>query len=188
MMRDQGFSYRAIAEALGVGKSTVYRDVFGELRIRPESEDETAPVPNGTPEVVMTSEVETNFTPDPTITDAPVPNGTPKTEKRVKGRDKKSYPSQRPSKKAEPKPTAEITGLKWVRIFQSMFAKYTETVEAFQLEGGITVLARDMPTEAQQLFLGLLRDQVQRWDEMVAHFERTIAKVNGTDETPAPTE
>ena len=34
---------------------------------------------------------------------------------------------------------------------------------------------RDMPQEAQHLFLGLLREQAQRWEGMVAHFERTIS-------------
>jgi transposase-like protein len=122
-LRDQGFSYRAIADALGVGKSTVYRDILGELKIRPEPEDHSADVPNGTPEVVITSEVETNFTPEPITTDAPVPNGTPQhvtseqptgetipePVKRVKGRDKKSYPGQRPTGAAPRRGQAEET-------------------------------------------------------------------------------
>jgi hypothetical protein len=69
-----------------------------------------------------------------------------------------------------------------------MFAKYTETVEAFQLEGGITVLAAEMPQEAQQLFLGLLREQAQRWEGMVAHFERTIATSSWPHEPTAAEE
>jgi transposase-like protein len=75
ILRDQGFSYRAIAEALGVGKSTVYRDVFGELRIRPESVTEPEIVPNGTlPDV--TTEPPTQDTSPPVTEPETVPNGT----------------------------------------------------------------------------------------------------------------
>jgi transposase len=95
MLRDQGFTYRAIADALGVGKSTVYRDISGELRLRPESVSESEIVPNGTP--------------DPVKSDAIVPNGTisetePPTSvqprkpmERVKRKGGGTYPAQRPA-------------------------------------------------------------------------------------------
>jgi transposase-like protein len=98
ILRDQGFSYRAIAEALGVGVATVYRDVFGELRLRQESVIEAEGVPNGTPEPMNTSEPVSSETPDPVIPNRGVPNGTPEPAKKLtKGRDKKSYPAQRPT-------------------------------------------------------------------------------------------
>ena len=47
-MRDHGYAYQAIAEALGVGKATVYRDVMGVLRVRAEEivPHETIPTVN----------------------------------------------------------------------------------------------------------------------------------------------
>lgn len=103
ILRDQGFSYRAIAEALGVGVATVYRDVFGVLRERPEAVDHEERVPNGTPEVVthpsetvMHKSVVPNGTPEPVMA-APTPEQTPEPVKRVKGRDQKSYPAKRPT-------------------------------------------------------------------------------------------
>jgi hypothetical protein len=97
ILRDQGFSYRAIADALGVGKSTVYRDMLGELRIREEAETATEGVPFGTPEPTLTEPPIRERTPEPATTEPPVPNGTPEPEKRIRGRDGKSYASQRPT-------------------------------------------------------------------------------------------
>jgi hypothetical protein len=112
ILRDQGFSYRAIAEALGVGKSTVYRDVFGELRLHPESVTETEIVPNGTLSVVTTESPTEDLHPIPTDHAEIVPNGTlpeinhaernveaPPAEppQRVKRKGGGTYPAQRPT-------------------------------------------------------------------------------------------
>ena len=43
--------------------------------------------------------------------DAPVPNGTPQPQKRVKGRDQKSYPGQRPTGK-KPQPSKRFDAQK----------------------------------------------------------------------------
>jgi hypothetical protein len=105
-MRDQGFSYRVIAEALRVSGNTVQRDVSGVRQSTPDPVMTTSPVLESTPEVVMTSEVETNFTPEPVITESPVLESTPDPVKRGKGRDQKSYPSQRP-RRERPAPKYE---------------------------------------------------------------------------------
>jgi transposase-like protein len=111
LMRDQGFSYRAIADALKVGVSTVYRDVFGVLRERQETNRESAGVPDETPEPTLPETRVPHETPDAArtesgvpdetppakTTDAPVPHGTPAPEKRIRGLDGKTYADRRPT-------------------------------------------------------------------------------------------
>ena len=116
-LRDQGFSYRAIADALGVGRSTVYRDVLGELRIRPESVIESEIVPNGTLSVVTTEPQTQDLDPTPTDHAEIVPNGTmpdighteqdveaPPAEppQRVKRKGGGTYPAKRPMAPSPP--------------------------------------------------------------------------------------
>jgi DNA-binding CsgD family transcriptional regulator len=73
-MRDQGFSYRLIAVALGVSKDTVQRDISGGFTIIPEQDARETPG---------------------------VSHETPAPQERVRGRDGKSYLAKRPS---APKP------------------------------------------------------------------------------------
>lgn len=84
-MRDQGFSYRVIAAALGVSKDTVQRDIFGGFKIIPAPEPEAPPVSSETPAPVMEK--------PPTV-----PQGTRKDPPHIKGRDGKNYPGQRNTK------------------------------------------------------------------------------------------
>jgi hypothetical protein len=116
-MRDQGFSYRVIAEALGVSKDTVQRDIKAVSHETPDPVTINAPVSHETTEVVMITEMETDFTPDhmslephvshetptPVTIEAPVPHGTSDPVARVTGKDKKSYPAQRPTASRTPK-------------------------------------------------------------------------------------
>jgi hypothetical protein len=112
ILRDQGFSYRAIAEALGVGKSTVYRDVFGQLRIRPEPVIDTEIVPNGTLPVVSTEAPTQGGDSDANDHAEIVPHGTmpeinhaerdvaappANPPQRVKRKGGGTYPAQRPT-------------------------------------------------------------------------------------------
>jgi hypothetical protein len=128
ILRDQGFSYRAIAEALGVGKSTVYRDVFGELRLHPDTEIESADVPNGTP--------------DPA-------------KKLTKGRDKKSYPAQRPKsppEPAEPMPK-HVVEMEWLRRFDQRCVRVHEFFGELTRAGGVEVFVRGWEPHNQAMFL-----------------------------------
>jgi Homeodomain-like domain len=95
-LRDQGFSYRAIADVLGVGKSTVYRDIFGDLRERDESESERQAVPSGTTEHVSQDSPVPDGTPQPVTHESPVPSGTGEPENRITGLDGKRYPDRKP--------------------------------------------------------------------------------------------
>lgn len=114
LLRDQGFSFREIAVALDVSKDTVQRDVFGAFKVIPASEPEL-PVSNETPnpdftdahvssETIASDDDESpvsNETPQTEIrkpldtTPPPVSNETPISEKRITGRDGKSYPAKR---------------------------------------------------------------------------------------------
>jgi transposase len=117
ILRDQGFSYRAIADALGVGKSTVYRDVFGQLSIRPEPMVDTEIVPNGTLPSVTNEPPTEGGHPDANDHAAIVPNGTmaeidhaerdvvappASPPQRVKRKGGGTYPAQRPTDKKAP--------------------------------------------------------------------------------------
>src|SRR5262245_18986318 len=154
-LRDQGFSYRAISEALGVGVATVYRDVFGGLSISPEPDVDALPVPNGTPEALPTETGVPNGTPEPSITERPVPNGTPeprpqgsslprqmerlreKSERRTKGRDQKSYPGHRP-----PTPKvkrAEEQATEWFDQICADMQRWAKTQDRFRQAGGLTI-------------------------------------------------
>jgi hypothetical protein len=105
MMRDQGFTYEAIAEALGVGKATVYRDVMGVLRVRTASEI----VPNETIEPVNHEQIVPNETihrdnheqivPNETISSASHEPSPP--VQRVKRKGGGTYPAQRPTGTAQ---------------------------------------------------------------------------------------
>jgi hypothetical protein len=91
-LRDQGFSYREIASALAVSVNTVQRDVAGVLKSTPESEVAEPSVLSGMPEDVNTDSPVLKSTSELSVTPEPA-----KPEKRVKGRDRKSYPAQRPT-------------------------------------------------------------------------------------------
>jgi hypothetical protein len=112
-MRDHGFSFRAIAAALGVSKDTVQRDIFGNFKIISAPESEAA-VSDETPDPVMSTagvSSETphqpptaptvppvsHETPDPVSDEPPVSHETPAPEKWIRGRDQKSYPAKRPN-------------------------------------------------------------------------------------------
>ena len=114
ILRDQGFSYRAIAEALGVGKSTVYRDMLGELRIRDESESEREIVPNGTLPDVTTEPPPESVSEPEIVPNGTTPEHTPHTQdvvdplatrpQRVMRKGGGTYPAQRPTEKRAPTP------------------------------------------------------------------------------------
>ena len=99
-MREHGFTYDAIAAALGVGKATVYRDIMGVLRVRPEQI-----VPGETIELQTHGEI----VPDETIPEARheriVPDETISAVHqepsppvaRVKRKGGGTYPAQRPT-------------------------------------------------------------------------------------------
>jgi transposase-like protein len=105
MMRDQGFTYEAIAEALGVGKATVYRDVMGVLQVRTESEI----VPNETihrdnhepivPNETIKHENHGEIVPNETISAASREPSPP--VQRVKRKGGGTYPAQRPTGTAQ---------------------------------------------------------------------------------------
>jgi hypothetical protein len=122
LLRDQGFSFREIAVALDVSKDTVQRDVFGAFKVIPASEPEP-PVSNETPhpdftdahvssETIASDDDKSpvsNETPQTEIrkpldtTPPPVSNETPISEKRIRGRDGKSYPAKRSNGTRAPK-------------------------------------------------------------------------------------
>jgi transposase-like protein len=103
-LRDQGFSYREIASALDVSVNTIQRDVAGVLKSTPESEVTEPSVLSGMPEDMNTDSPVLKSTPESSVTPEPL-----KPEKRVKGRDQKSYPAQRPTGAAPRRGQAEET-------------------------------------------------------------------------------
>jgi Homeodomain-like domain len=100
-MRDQGFSYRVIAAALGVSKDTVQRDIFGGFKIIPAPEPEVAGVSSETPARMLTESPVSSETAQSVMDNPPVSHETP--ARRIRGRDQKSYPAQRPTTQKAPK-------------------------------------------------------------------------------------
>jgi hypothetical protein len=106
-MRDQGFSYRVIAAALGVSKDTVQRDIFGGFKIIPAPEPEAEivsneTIPSDTHETTVSNETISPVTHEsPDTAPAPVP--------RVKRKGGGTYPAQRPTGTAPRRGQAEET-------------------------------------------------------------------------------
>jgi transposase len=128
-MREQGFSYRVIAEVLGVSHTQARADVAATAQVESTlhlpSITTDSPVPHETPNPVHAHEVETtlhldhastdvpvshetptpanghqvetNVTPEPVVTEAPIKDVPLEPERRVRGRDQKSYPAKRPT-------------------------------------------------------------------------------------------
>jgi ParB-like chromosome segregation protein Spo0J len=197
-MRDQGFSYRAIAEALGVGVATVYRDTFGVLRIRPESDEASPPVPNGTAEMNHTETGVPNETPELNRTESGVPNRTaqpgpheerdPKKtpapppsqepEPRTKGRDEKSYPSRR-SRKATV--TTEAQVITWLTKVDKALTTFTNLIKASRAFGGVTLTSHRWQEEKRRALVADLRHQSEVMTQIADHIDALAAK-NGAAE------
>jgi hypothetical protein len=95
-MRDQGFSYRMIAVALGVSKDTVQRDIFGQFQLIPAPEEGVAVSPE-TPLPVSEEPPVSHETSSPVMDSPAVSPETPPPEKRITGMDGKRYPDRKPS-------------------------------------------------------------------------------------------
>ena len=109
-MRDQGFSYRVIAAALGVSKDTVQRDIMGNFQIIPAPEPESEIVSSETisgnaHETTVSSETISGMAHETDLTivssetistvEPPTPAQPPQPVQRVKRKGGGTYPAQR---------------------------------------------------------------------------------------------
>jgi ParB family chromosome partitioning protein len=123
-LRDKGLSIRAVAEQVGVPKSTVADDLKEGVRFRtPEPDPEPEPC-------------ETNPTPADSSAGssrAAVSESKPPGPPKVKGLDGKTYSASKPKAKAKPEPQApepEMTAGDWKEFFARMeeVQKFTASV------------------------------------------------------------
>jgi hypothetical protein len=173
-MREHGFSYRAIADALRVGKSTVYRDIFGVLRERPETEPESEIVPGGTmPEVTESSpeivpggtilgESHGSIVPNETIPTIEHPAAErPQPVRRIRRQGGGTYPAQRPPT-PKPEATPETLARQWAVKFRQECERFESLGKEFIGDGGVLVLGPYIPPADQAELAHALRFQAKK--------------------------
>ena len=108
-LREQGFSSREMAVALGVSQATVIRDIWGAYQVVEPSHTERGDS-NESPGHQPTERSDSNESPESPITESPAQQPTERSNssestapqpahqpKRIRGRDGKSYAAQRPN-------------------------------------------------------------------------------------------
>jgi hypothetical protein len=196
-MRDQGFSYRVIAAALGVSKDTVQRDILGGFKIIPAPEPETEPVSHETPGPWVTVPPVASETAAAVSDNLPVASETPAQRpqhqpERIRGRDKKSYPAQRPrANKPEtpgvltPETPADNGGTvasRWYDRLLSGLNRLDREVDQFQSDGGVSVLGRQLSPAMRDALLDRLRDKAKMLREMADYLEVITREPTGASE------
>lgn len=163
LMRDQGYTYEAIAEALGVGKATVYRDVMGVLRVRTEQS-----VVTDTPPPITHDEIVPNETISPENHETIVPNETIEAQTHDKIVPNETIALVRPEP-SQPVPRVKRKGGGTYPAKRSNGTKVTTSAADRQLAGVINLLMNHAP----------------QWDEQ--HWQRFLDVVQSLRGSQAPT-
>jgi hypothetical protein len=182
-MRDQGFSYRVIAAALGVSKDTVQRDIFGGFKIIPAPEPEVAGVSSETPARMLTESPVSSETAQSVMDNPPVSHETP--ARRIRGRDQKSYPAQRPTTQKAPKRSDSDDSTRadqWYNRLAREFNHLDRIIKQFQSEGGVSVLGRQLSPDMRASLLGDLRGKAKMLREMADYLETITRPPTDTSE------
>jgi transposase len=203
-MRDQGFSYRVIAAALGVSKDTVQRDIFGGFKIIPAPESEAEIVSDETlhrdaHETTVSSETiskmahETDskiVSPETIITtEPPTPAQPPKPVKRVQRKGGGTYPAQRPTTQKTSKPSSidqGTTATQWHNRLVQELTHIERVIGQFQAAGGMSVLGREFSPGMRDSLLGDLRGKAKMLREMADYLEVITQEPTGTSEMFKP--
>jgi len=178
-LREQGFSSREMAVALGVSQATVIRDIWGAYQVvetpQPEQADSSE-----SPRPPITESPDSNESPGHQITEQSDSNESPGPRprhqpKRIQGRDKKSYPAQRPSTigKGQAEQTRERMGERdgpnssWINVLShahrlcsslKRLPDLTEVLEAWGPKGRLKAVSylRPLHDDIQQLLSSML--------------------------------
>ena len=181
-LRQEGHSYRAIGAALGVSHVQAMTDVKRAMD-----------------EVVSPLTTSDDLESDPSLMDAPVQDSpsvtgtteppisheTPARRPRVTGRDKKSYPAQRPTEKKAPKPSTTDEGTtaeRWYGRLLREFSQLDRMVEQFQSDGGVSVLGRQLSSGMRDSLLGEMRGKAKMLREMADYLETLTREPTDTNE------
>jgi ParB-like chromosome segregation protein Spo0J len=199
-MRDQGFSYRVIAAALGVSKDTVQRDILGNFQIIPAPKAEVEIVSDETissnaHETIVSSETisqtgherRSEIVSDETISaiEPPTPAQTSEQVKRVQRKGGGTYPAQRLMAQKAPKPSAGdegTTAQRWYSRLLREFSQMDRMIEQFQSEGGVSVLGRQLSQGMRDSLLGDLRGKAKMLREMADYLETITREPSHTSE------
>ena len=101
------------------------------------------------------------------------------------GRDKKSYPAQRPTEKKAPKPSTTDEGTtaeRWYGRLLREFNQLDRMVEQFQSDGGVSVLGRQLSSGMRDSLLGEMRGKAKMLREMADYLETLTQEPTDTNE------